>query len=67
METKIDRRKLSENKIGIVGAKKKDQSNKVVPVTAYVVQSHIDSLGGIEIAREIAKKALLRAKRTHNK
>ena len=57
--TRIDRRTLSENKIGIVGAKKKADRDKKNPVQVYVRQWLIDELGGIEAARELAIKALV--------
>lgn len=58
---KIDRRTLSENKIGKVGAKKKKEKDKVKPVTTYIKSEHIDNIGGIEVAKEVAKKAIMKA------
>lgn len=61
METtqpKIDGRKLSENKVGKVGAKKKGESQKATAVIFYVKGHEIESVGGLEEARDIAKKAV---------
>lgn len=63
MDNKIDRRTLSENKIGKVGAKKKDIADKVVAVTAYIPRKHIDGIGGIAIARSVAKGAIMSIKK----
>ncbi len=57
-ETRIDGRKLSANKIGRVGAKKKSDADKATPVLFYVKGHEVDSVGSLEEAREIAKKAV---------
>jgi len=59
---KIDRRTLSENKIGKAGAKKKADEDKAIPVQVYIKQKIVNDLGGIETARDIARNAILSAK-----
>jgi hypothetical protein len=64
MESKvIDRRTLSDNKIGIVGAKKKADTERVIPVLVYIKQGHVNDIGGVEKAREIAKNAINKTKK----
>lgn len=62
-EKKPNGRHRSDNKIGIVGAKKKADSKKKKPVTVYVVKEHIDSIGGIVEARNVARNAVMKAKK----
>lgn len=55
---KIDGRTLSKNKVGKVGAKKKDSSDKAAAVIFYVKGHEVDSVGGLKKAREIARKSV---------
>lgn len=57
-KAKKDGRKKNKGHIGKAGAKPKDESKKVRAVQFYVNSGHIDAIGGIEIAREIGKKAI---------
>lgn len=41
------------------GAKKKDPSQKKLPVQVYVTGEQIENAGGLETAREIAKSAII--------
>lgn len=35
------------------------KKEKAIPVLVYIEPSHIQAIGGIEIAREVAKEAIL--------
>ena len=50
----IDKRYLSENKVGKVGAKPKN--DKAIPVQFYIKTSIVEKLGGIDRVRIIARE-----------
>lgn len=49
------------------GAGRKPLKEKKTPVFAYVLESHVDTVGGKESAKAIAEQAIIRQARKINK